>query len=99
MTSIKESPLTKLPHLFQSVAATTGRNSLALLLTGMGQDGAQGLKAIRDAGGFTVAQDEQSSVVWGMPGAAVAINAAVKVCSLQSMPQLILKSIAVKSEQ
>ena len=59
-------------YLFQSAAEAFGRQVVALILTGMGRDGVDGLRHVRDAGGLTVAQDEASSVVFGMPGAAVA---------------------------
>jgi two-component system chemotaxis response regulator CheB len=62
--------------LFESVAAEYGAATAACLLTGMGRDGATGLQAIRASGGLTVAQDEASSVAWGMPGQAVALGAA-----------------------
>jgi two-component system chemotaxis response regulator CheB len=58
--------------MFRSVAQTYGRNALAVVMTGMGSDGALGAKAIREAGGEVLVQDEASSVVWGMPGAVVA---------------------------
>jgi len=57
--------------LFRSVSATYGSSALACVLTGMGQDGMRGCNTIRDAGGFVIAQDEESSVVWGMPRAVV----------------------------
>lgn len=68
--------------LFESVARTYGERSIGVVLTGMGTDGAQGLVAIRDAGGETIVQNEETSVVWGMPGAAVKRNAAGHVVPL-----------------
>ncbi|MEZ5498491.1 MAG: chemotaxis response regulator protein-glutamate methylesterase [Steroidobacteraceae bacterium] len=69
--------------LFRSVAQQVGRNAIGVILTGMGKDGAEGLKEMLDAGAATVAQDEASSVVWGMPGEAVAIGAAQFVMPLE----------------
>jgi two-component system chemotaxis response regulator CheB len=57
--------------LFRSVAQNVGPNAVGVILTGMGDDGARGLKEMLEAGARTMAQDEASSVVWGMPGAAV----------------------------
>jgi len=71
--------------LFQSVAAAAGARSIGVLLTGMGRDGAQGLLAMRNGGSQTIAQDEASSVVWGMPGEAVALGAAQLVLPLSAM--------------
>jgi two-component system chemotaxis response regulator CheB len=68
--------------LFRSVAQQAGRNAVGVILTGMGKDGAVGLKEVREAGGPTIAQDEATSVVWGMPGEAVAIGAAAETLPL-----------------
>jgi two-component system, chemotaxis family, protein-glutamate methylesterase/glutaminase len=68
--------------LFESVAAAYGASAAACLLTGMGRDGAQGLLRIREAGGMTIAQDESTSVVYGMPREAVLLNAAIEVLPL-----------------
>ncbi|MEZ5543373.1 MAG: chemotaxis response regulator protein-glutamate methylesterase [Pseudomonadota bacterium] len=69
--------------LFRSAAQTAGPNAIGVLLTGMGDDGALGLKEMQEAGAFTIAQDERTSVVWGMPGAAVKLGAADQVLPLE----------------
>ena len=76
--------------LFESVAAQAGRNASAALLTGMGDDGARGLLALRNAGAATLAQDQATSVVWGMPGAAVARGAALQVVPLHEVARRLL---------
>lgn len=68
------------------------KNVSAVLLTGMGSDGARGMLGLLEAGAKTAAQDEQTSVVWGMPKAAVEMNAAQKVLPLQSVAAHLLKS-------
>ncbi|MGD9754901.1 MAG: chemotaxis response regulator protein-glutamate methylesterase [Acidimicrobiia bacterium] len=68
--------------LFESVAHEIGINAIGVLLTGMGADGADGLKRMRDAGAPTIAQDEATSVVWGMPGEAVRRGGADEVLPL-----------------
>lgn len=73
--------------LFASVAEVAGRNAVAALLTGMGKDGAAGLLALRQRGSRTIAQDEESSVVWGMPKAAIDLGAAEEVLSLEDIPE------------
>ncbi len=76
--------------LFDSVVQAAGDNACGILLTGMGADGAKGLLNMRMAGAITVAQDESTSVVWGMPGAAVKMDAACKVLPLHKVAQFIL---------
>lgn len=71
--------------LFNSVARNIGRSAVGVLLTGMGRDGADGLLEIRRNGGYTIAQDEESSIVFGMPGEAVKIGAAKSVLPLDSI--------------
>jgi two-component system chemotaxis response regulator CheB len=68
--------------LFKSVARTAGANAVGALLTGMGRDGAEGLLEMRQAGARTLVQDEATSVVWGMPGAAAELGAAQEVLPL-----------------
>ncbi len=79
--------------LFMSVAAEVGRNAAAALLTGMGKDGAAGMLAIRRAGGRTFAQDEATSVVFGMPGAAQQMGAAEWVVPLEKIPALLIGAV------
>ncbi|TCP61368.1 two-component system chemotaxis response regulator CheB [Rhodovulum bhavnagarense] len=81
--------------LFHSAARLPSLGLRAALLTGMGKDGAEGLLAIRQAGGRTCAQDEASSVVFGMPGAAVTIGAAQAVLPLDQVPAFLLSRIGV----
>jgi two-component system chemotaxis response regulator CheB len=75
--------------LFRSVAQEAGTNAIGVILTGMGRDGAQGLKEMREAGSPTIAQDAASSVVWGMPGEAVAIGAVMQVAPLADIARRI----------
>ncbi len=70
---------------FFSVAQNASGNSLGIILTGMGDDGARGLKAMHDAGALTIAQDEQSSVVFGMPKQAIAAGAVDKILPLDDI--------------
>ena len=76
--------------LFRSVAQQAGRNAIGGILTGMGKDGAQGVKEMRESGSRTIAQDEATSMVWGMPGEAVAVGAAIDVLPLSEIAARIL---------
>lgn len=67
--------------LFESAARVTGGRTIAALLTGMGRDGARGLAALKDAGAYTLTQDEASCIVYGMPRAAIALDAVVEVAT------------------
>ncbi len=80
--------------MFRSVAQNVGPNAVGILLTGMGDDGARGLKEMLEAGARTIVQDEQSSVVWGMPGSAVRLGAAEHVPPLHRIPALLLELAA-----
>jgi two-component system chemotaxis response regulator CheB len=79
--------------LFNSAAACAGRYAVAGLLTGMGSDGAQGLKKLQQAGATTFAQDEATSVVYGMPRAAVELGAADQVLPLERIPLALLRMV------
>ncbi len=76
--------------MFRSVAQKVGPNATGVILTGMGDDGARGLKEMLEAGAMTIAQDEASSVVWGMPGTAVKIGAAQHVLPLHRIADAVL---------
>ena len=80
--------------LFRSVAQNAGANALGVVLTGMGDDGAAGLLELLDAGGATLVQDEKSSVVWGMPGAAANLGAAQQILGLREIPDALLSVTA-----
>ena len=80
--------------LFHSVAAHAGPNAVGTILTGMGADGAKGMLAMRQNGASTLAQDEQSCVVFGMPKEAIRMGAAEQVVSLNQMSGRILTALA-----
>lgn len=85
--------------LFQSVAKAAGKNATGVILTGMGNDGAQGLLAMRNAGAHTLAQSEKTCVVFGMPREAIALNAAIEVVDLDKMSKRMLQSVASQARR
>jgi two-component system chemotaxis response regulator CheB len=84
---------------FRSVAKYYGSSAIGILLTGMGRDGADGMQAIAQAGGMTIAQDEASCVVFGMPKEAIALGAANYILPVKEIAPLLLRSITVKSNR
>ncbi len=82
--------------LFQSVAHSAGRNAIGVLLTGMGDDGAKGLLAMRESGARTLAQDEQSCIIFGMPKEAIKLGAADEVVSLPHIADTIVTILSQK---
>ena len=79
--------------LFNSVARYAGSNAVGVILTGMGADGAEGLLAMKESGAVTIAQDEESCVVFGMPKEAIKLGGVEHLASLEAIPNIILKSI------
>lgn len=76
--------------LFRSAANTLGKNAIGVILTGMGDDGARGLKEMRNTGAFTIAQDEDSCVVFGMPKVAIEMGGVEKVLPLSAIAKFVL---------
>ncbi len=79
--------------MFRSVAQNVGPNAVGVILTGMGDDGARGLKEMHDAGSPTMAQDEKTSVVWGMPGEAVKMGGVDSILPLEKVAAKILSVV------
>jgi len=79
--------------LFSSIAEVYSKTAIGIILTGMGDDGAIGIKAIKDAGGFTIAQDEKSCAIFGMPKVAIEMGAIDKVISLDDIPDEIIRMV------
>jgi len=79
--------------MFRSVAQNVGPNAIGVILTGMGDDGAKGLLEMKDAGAPTMVQDEKTSIVWGMPGSAVKLDAADKELPLNRITTNIMKVV------
>ncbi len=82
--------------LFHSAAKHAGRNAVGIIMTGMGADGAKGLLALRQSGAYTLAQDEKTSVVYGMPKEAVKLGAVDRIAPLNSLVEQTLASINFK---
>ena len=80
--------------LFKSVASVFGKNSIGVILTGMGRDGAEGLKLLRAAGGVGVVQDESSSLIYGMPQAALAAGGADHIVALAEIAKTLVQIVA-----
>jgi two-component system chemotaxis response regulator CheB len=80
--------------LFESVAEAYGPSAMGIILTGMGRDGATGLKRLRDAGGITIAQDKESSVIFGMPAEAIKLGAAQYVLSPGEVAEMMRSLVA-----
>ena len=84
--------------LFRSLAETYGPNALGVLLTGMGRDGAAELKLMKDKGAITIAQDQESSVVYGMPGVAVALGGATHVLPADKIAAALVALVNQKND-
>ncbi len=85
--------------LFRSIATVYGHAVLAVVLTGMGQDGMRGAEVVREAGGYVIAQDEASSVVWGMPGAVVHAGLAHSILPLSQISSEIMRKVRAGQPQ
>jgi len=101
--SVRDGPLVNrhrpsVDVLFRSVAQQAGRNAAAVLLTGMGDDGARGLLEVRQAGAATAAQDEHSCVVFGMPRAAIELGAAASTLPLDQVGPWLVRAALQASE-
>ena len=95
---IKDGPLVNrhkpsVDVLFRSVARYAGKNAIGIIMTGMGDDGAKGLLEMKEVGAHTIAQDEKSSVVFGMPKEAIKLNAADKILPLSQISSYIINKI------
>ncbi len=84
--------------LFDSVNQAVGMDALSVILTGMGKDGAQGMLHMKQSGALTIAQNEATSVVWGMPGSAVKLDAVDHVLALNRIASMIVELSSMKDE-
>ena len=104
VVSVTDGPLVSrhrpsVDHLFRSVAQAAGANAVGVIMTGMGDDGAAGLLEMKEAGAQTVAQDEASCVVFGMPKVAIELGAVDDVVPLRNIGPLVLRRIASMESQ
>jgi two-component system, chemotaxis family, protein-glutamate methylesterase/glutaminase len=99
---IKDGPLVSrhrpsVDVLFRSAARYCGKNAIGIIMTGMGDDGARGLSELKEAGAYTIAQDEASCVVFGMPHEAIKRNAACKILPLDKIADHVLRQCSLQS--
>ena len=94
MSKTSETPSPSIDVMMCSVADAYGSRSIGVLLTGMLDDGVQGMKAIKKNGGTTIVQDENSSVVYGMPKAALEAGAADQVADISEIPSIIVNLLS-----
>ncbi|MCM1512900.1 MAG: chemotaxis response regulator protein-glutamate methylesterase [Oxalobacter formigenes] len=104
MTRLDQGPLVSrhrpsVDMLFRSAAAAAGPNAVGVILTGMGKDGAMGMKEMRDAGAYNFAQDEASCIVYGMPREAVAAGGVHEQGALRDLPRMVLEHLAKNSSR
>lgn len=83
--------------LFRSAARYAGKNAVGIIMTGMGDDGAHGMKEMHDAGAYNIAQDEATCIVYGMPGEAVKAGAVDKIVPLQEIAATMLNAAKLKA--
>ena len=81
-------------NLFFSVAKYAGKNAVGVIMTGMGKDGAAGLLEMRKEGAYTIAQDEESCIVFGMPKEAIELGGVMKIASLKKIPDAIIEAVS-----
>jgi len=94
---IKDGPLVSrhrpsVDVLFRSTARYAGRNAIGVIMTGMGDDGAKGMLEMKEAGAYTIAQNEESCIVFGMPHEAIKLGGVDKIMSLESIPGEIMRA-------
>ena len=82
--------------LFRSTARYAGKNAIGIIMTGMGDDGAKGMREMHDAGAFTIAQDQATCIVYGMPGEAVKNGGVDKIVPLQNIAQTMLSAAMIR---